>query len=762
MTRKFTTGIGEAPQQSSSPGAVRSGQARQLSQGDPLVSTLQSNPDGDKGNTVLQTREPPRVNTGIVPQVFSQHSVDGPFETFFHDFEFEAIPFYNFWTNDESTNDQDILGNRKLSEVPRFVKLVWKTAPEIEDPEFAPPSPGITVRPTTAVVVSRDNERKQSFLVKGMIFAPEHLQPSGFSTAKAVSANGHVAPGVIEAVVEVPLKNVAASNTSQRFDEDSFLADQSTAGISPNELIAQGMQASDGLSNTTAGKTSGDDQSRSLVDGKFSFEKSSDRKSVGTNSIHSSSPALSISAATAQSSRQERNDHTRSMNDDFVPVEKETRNASIKVKFVDQSIGGIASSQKVNLMSAPEHAENMAALGSNLGNLEILSRADTRNVNRVGIPSLPTPRLKRLEYVGYVIEKYVRKGSGAFIKVEEIDIPNKDTDEYIDTKIAYGQTYRYRIKSIIRWTRSARDSDTVIDQTVREMFGSQTTPLASYKSSYFSSEWSKNWCYATIIDQVPPPPPDEIVVRPDSARKRIVVTMKFPDDSQRDLSQMILLRKLQDVHGRDLTGWKVMARFPPQNCIFFDRDVENFQESSVRYAYCGQTLSKHGEESVLSEQIAARLNADFRVRGEYLTEFVSSPGVRREYFGAFATIPPKTTASEIVIVPEVLNSGEERRVGSFVISGRDALGKAVLNDTDYICRIESLDTGEKFDIPFSLEIDTVPSEVKVSSNTFVAGVPDAPPKTAADHGFGKKIVDEADRGESQPADKPSKGETWKR
>src|SRR3990167_122908 len=64
------------------------------------------------------------------PQVLSRPSAAAPYETLFHEFDFEAIPFYNFWTDDEEDHAEQ-RGERKLDEIPRFIKLVWRQAPDL-------------------------------------------------------------------------------------------------------------------------------------------------------------------------------------------------------------------------------------------------------------------------------------------------------------------------------------------------------------------------------------------------------------------------------------------------------------------------------------------------------------------------------------------------------------------------------------------------------------------------------------------------------
>ena len=246
------------------------------------------------------------------------------------------------------------------------------------------------------------------------------------------------------------------------------------------------------------------------------------------------------------------------------------------------------------------------------------------------------------------------------------------------------------------------------DATIVPKFGSHAQSLASHQSSYFYSEWSKKWIYGTCMDDQPPLPPDELQVRPESHRKRIVVTFRLPENHQRDILSMRLFRKLQDEHGRDLTDWLPMVHSDgkvdqaPANVIFYDRDVDFFQISKRRYVYAAQCVSRHGEDSVLSTQLAARLNKDYSSRGEFLVDCVSAQGVRLEYFGAFSVIPFQTTKVETIAQSPPQKIGQNPGVAAIVLTGRDTISGAQSVSGVYLLRVQSLDTGETSDIPFNL------------------------------------------------------------
>jgi hypothetical protein len=65
------------------------------------------------------------------------------------------------------------------------------------------------------------------------------------------------------------------------------------------------------------------------------------------------------------------------------------------------------------------------------------------------------PDLEGVDYVGYVIEKErLNKATGDWVRTDEIKIIGSESDSFIDTRVAYGESYRYRMKSVIRFTQA--------------------------------------------------------------------------------------------------------------------------------------------------------------------------------------------------------------------------------------------------------------------------------------------------------------------
>ncbi len=648
----------------------------------------------------------------------SQKSILAPYDTLFDSFRFEAIPFYNFWTSDESTAIGDSRGDRKLNEVPRFIKLVWDIA--IDLPTFT----GFNSRDKSKnhyipVKFGSEAKKGRSATLKGLQFSPLHLQPAGFSLVCRSLANGFLGPGIINTVLELPfdaVKSLRTNMLSSRLhdiDEDAFLTHPSTRGISVHDVRANIHQVTDGILGgsrlSVMRMTKGEESERSsFFDGKFSVSDSA-REGDNRGFIHvrdlSSSPSISFTTRTAVSQQSSTPDQVVEMAKGVASPEVFTESREsvfTKASFIRPSISGLVSEDRVKSARRPEHAENIMSIARFLPNLEVLAQSGLQErQRRQDIPSFSSPPgLPALEYVGYIIEKYRKNAGGTFELMEQIEIPSRVVTEYYDTRVRYGELYRYRIRCVIRWTREAEVESTGRSKNFFGFKGSQTQAILSDKSSYFGSEWGKGWTYASVIDTVPPPPPDELTVRPNSSKGRVEISIRLPDDSQKDIRTLRLLRKIRDVQNRDLSDWEQVGRdFGAMNVLYYDDDIQldadGVPDQNFKYVYTGITISKHDEISFLSEQLSARLNPDYRLWGEFPVEFVSCAGVRQEHVGSFAVHPVKRVREEVVVqVPRFGDDETEPKV-AIGLEGRESKGNSALEDAKYVVRIESLDTGEK-------------------------------------------------------------------
>jgi hypothetical protein len=657
------------------------------------------------------------------PLVFSKESGPGTNETLFIEFHLDALPFYNFWVEDETTNDNDSIGDRKLSDVPRFIKVVWDSAPEIKSREIEVNNKKIRFKLTNAKKIISSG-------IMGNDYKPDHLQPDNFSLIGKSLSNSTLNGPIINAVIEIPevdngidiLNDII--DPSDTIEEDLFLTHPDLKGINLSELRLNVFQPDDAIFNTSTNFGRGTSISNDLSDVKESvlmsgkmdvIKPTNSNKYLQIRSIDPELPTIQLKSRVPQklnSGDEQDLDFVKKISDN-INTSKITNSTFIRTKFINSGITGINNQSRLDSISKPEHAETMISINSFLPQLELLSQLRLTEIQGdidevlSKIPNFPAPNgINEVEYIGYQIEKS-RMKNGKFELVEVLDVPDRESNEFYDSKIIYGETYRYRIRSIVRWARAPKNAGLFSPTT-----NSHTTPTLPLICSYFHSEWSAPYAQATILDMTPPDPPDELNVIPQSHKKRIMITMKIPRNPQHDITRMHLYRKLKDENGNDLTNWvPIRTELPFRNNLVLDYDVDFFEENKIQYVYAAVCDSLHNEQSLLSEQYSAKLCKDWRVIGEYNVEFISNAGVRRDNFGSFSTKPVWRHKSEV----KITQSEENLDSLNFVVSNRDTYTNRSYDDQTYLMRVESLDTGETDDIYIEVGYNNVKTETVKSA-----------------------------------------------
>ncbi len=95
---------------------------------------------------------------------------------------------------------------------------------------------------------------------------------------------------------------------------------------------------------------------------------------------------------------------------------------------------------------------------------ETVSDVSIERAEPTGFDSLP--EFLGIQYVGYVIYKQrLDKSTGEWHTTDEYKIVGADASSFIDTRVAYGEIYRYRMKTILRFTRKEVISEVVTDNS---------------------------------------------------------------------------------------------------------------------------------------------------------------------------------------------------------------------------------------------------------------------------------------------------------
>jgi hypothetical protein len=726
---------------------------------------------------------PPPVIPPSPAKIFSQESGLAPFETLFHDLNLIATPVYNFWEYSEETSTPD-RGNQKIDDLPRYIRLDWDPAPVIKLPSDikkkqleskAPDARDVFTQLSPfgfgshAVVGTTNN---------GLNWTPPHLQPENFTQVANSLANGYVFAGILEAVVEVQTSSLAPPPQfdSSLVDEDQYLSHpELTSGIPYSEYTvalwnwksrlmgAQARLMNQPLSNAAAAQNS------SLVMGQFSV--SVDSEDVQVKAVNSLSPPISFTGESIDDLGKAQVSRVIELADQLGTgyiddVANEYQRA--KIKMIHTNLEGLYDQTRIDNMTQPQHAESVSAMAPFIGNMAVYSAAGMQSVSReISLPSFNTPEsVKQLEYIGYIIEKY-EQVDGSFKRVDIFYIPGNEYTQYFDSKVKYGVAYRYRIRSVIRWTRPHGTGIFGPDPTVRDAPGAGLNSLAPNDASYFGSEWCGRWAAAILIDTVPPPPPDELIVRPhsepdpDLGVPYVEIAFKLPYNPQADINKMTLWRKLQDEKGRDVTDWvqlqeftaverqgtrylyatdyehqqdditgtkfnaretesvETFVEFAPLNARFKDISVAYFGGGTrYRYVYAAICHTRHNETSVLSDQLGVRLNPNWEREGEYLTDFVSCAGVNKDFdVGLFGTWPERRLRSEVIFQTKISHPSDVP--GKITFSGQSRIAHTAINNSNYIARIESLDTGEHIDVPVHITVSNQPTQNTVAERTVV-------------------------------------------
>lgn len=651
----------------------------------------------------------PRVTTVKEPNIAStKESEEAAFSTLYNDLYLGVQPHYNYYEDDEDINDERIYDGEKLEELPRFVRIVWDSAPKLDREPQA--------RKTNK------RARKHSFFYElekkvfgrdGVVVDEEKI--NDFDDAVKSAANGFYSPGSITAVVEVPLEKrmISNNNLSKTIDEIRFLESEKTHGINIGELNLNLLKRTSGMlrlfDDNSIRRKENQVSKQELYDGKYTTYDNGDEIKIENISSTHSSVNINVSVVNKKIKNILFNNKQNEFDgivDGLVknPTEKERKETkSVEVVFADPGLTQLANKNRVTLAKRPEHLENIGSMSPYFSNLFIFSNLKSQVKRNRNVPKHPAPKEENgIKYIGYVIEKYKQNRFGVFELAEEIKIPDRKVKEYIDTKVVYGGIYRYRIRSVLAWSRKVKDE-------FSGLFHISDDKILSNSTTYFLSDWNREWRYGSIQDNVRPEPPDQFVVRSQSNKKHVSISWRVPDNRQKDIYYYVLYKKIQDKNGSDLCCWeRIGVFFGANNVLVLDDDVDFYQNIENTYVYAAATVTKHDEVSYLTQQIGVRLNQDFIKTGEFPVINVSDPGVNILDVGQFSVIPTKRKKENVSIKDKVLLTG---RTG--------IVDKAFLSKT-YCLRIHSLDLGQTKDVKVNLNYNNLKPKIRLFENVTIS------------------------------------------
>lgn len=222
-------------------------------------------------------------------------------------------------------------------------------------------------------------------------------------------------------------------------------------------------------------------------------------------------------------------------------------------------------------------------------------------------PPTDVPELfaKTSDYIGFVMEKY-RLSENAMEDYELVDIiaiPGRETTEYIDTKVAYGEIYQYKIRSIFRFVNDSNltmyeDSDSVLTKKQSIDFVDTNFIIKSYKTFYYDSPNSTPIDVA-IEESQRPEPPTGIKMFANSRKKHIFITWNQKNQNRDVIGFNLYRRNIKDSKLLKLNNDLI----PPRDNFYLDLDVLE----EVDYLYAVESVDIHGNFSKLSSQFYIRV-----------------------------------------------------------------------------------------------------------------------------------------------------------
>lgn len=276
------------------------------------------------------------------------------------------------------------------------------------------------------------------------------------------------------------------------------------------------------------------------------------------------------------------------------------------------------------------------------------------------------------DYIGYIIikERLRDSESDTWETAEYIPILDPNKTSLIDTKIAYGESYRYRIRSVFRFVNAEdltmfeeyKDVDTSLNKTSLITFsGGQ-----NFKNTYYFDSKLSNPAELSIFESVRPDPPHSLLLFANSRKKEIIVNWT-QKQQQKDVQGFNVYRRTSNGSFKKLNVYMLDTR----NNFYIDREVEY----ETDYIYAIESIDIHENSSKLSFQYCARLKEqDFLVGNvQYPTRLIVNQNLE---FGEFEQTQEKELISARSSLSIVVNS----------------LFPAQQSDLSYLIRITSLDT----------------------------------------------------------------------
>lgn len=259
--------------------------------------------------------------------------------------------------------------------------------------------------------------------------------------------------------------------------------------------------------------------------------------------------------------------------------------------------------------------------------------------------------LPRIASVGYVVTKS-KIEDGVKIKKEDFYIDGANNTQFIDPKVAYGQTYVYEVSTV-----------TLVEMTI-DVDEDLEEPSIRFIRFLVQSNPSKD-AKIMCVETEAPPPPDAIFYTYDYDRDSLVVDWRHPITSQRDIKGFQVFRRstindpfellMQYDFDNSILKYPI-GESPSKNRVkkvlypvMTYEDLDFGRSSSYIYTVC--SIDAHGYLSNYGTQNEVKFDRNtnrIRIRN------ISQPGAPRQYPNMFISPTESENINGVRLTEDVI------------------------------------------------------------------------------------------------------------
>jgi hypothetical protein len=142
-----------------------------------------------------------------------------------------------------------------------------------------------------------------------------------------------------------------------------------------------------------------------------------------------------------------------------LPIQSNASN--VNIVFPNKSFSKIILSSSISDMSGTS-LNSLSLFAQSLSDISI-DRSEPTTFNSI-------QELQGIEYVGYIIDKErLNRNTSEWVRIDEYRIIGADADSFIDTRVAFGECYRYRISSILRFTQQIVTTSSIVNTAIHNL-----------------------------------------------------------------------------------------------------------------------------------------------------------------------------------------------------------------------------------------------------------------------------------------------------